>query len=95
MKIKLNDEILYEIADWELKVLANDLHADLLISDIKRRLIYIITHKIDQCWNRFEKQWMEVLRNDPSVKSIPKSKKEFVEAILKRDDYKDRKDRGD
>jgi hypothetical protein len=58
---------------------------------MKRRLEWVLRHKAEQCYIRFEKEWLEKLRNDPSVDSIPKSKEAFVALVKSRPDYKDRK----
>lgn len=91
MLVKLDDEILFEIDDTMIKLLAHDLLDP--ISEIKRRLQYIIDHKCDQCYERLEKEYLDVLRQDDSVKSIPKSKKDFVDLVVLRQDYKNRRQR--
>lgn len=88
MQVKLDDEVLYEITESQLQLLAHDLVDP--ISEIKRRLNYIVEHKCDQCYERLEKEWLPILRDDPNVSSIPKSKVDFIAAVVSRPDYKNR-----
>jgi hypothetical protein len=90
MKIQVDDELLFELAQWELDIIANDINASDLDADLKRRLEWVLRHKIDQCFDRLEKEWMPKLRADPSVKSIPIDKQAFAEMIFARPDYQDR-----
>jgi hypothetical protein len=90
MKISVNDQEVYTLAEWEKDVIKNDIHADDFDADMKRRLEWVLRHKAEQCYIRFEKEWLEKLRNDPSVDSIPKSKEAFVALVKSRQDYKDR-----
>ena len=93
MKISVNDQEVFALAEWEKDVIKNDIHADDFDTDMKRRLEWVLRHKAEQCYIRFEKEWLEKLRADPSVESIPKSKEAFVALVKSRSDYKDRKAR--
>jgi hypothetical protein len=91
MQVKLDDEVLYEIDDHMLKVLAHDLIDP--IAEIKRRLEWVIKHKCEQCEKRIEEEAIAVLQADPSVEAIPKNKKNLVEMAMKRPEYKNRAQR--
>lgn len=93
MKIKVDEQEIFELAQWEKDVIKNDIHADEFDADMKRRLEWVLKHKVEQCYIRFEKEWLEKLRNDPTVISIPKSKEAFVNLVKSRPDYKDKKSR--
>jgi len=90
MKVQINGEQIFELAEWEKNVIKNDIHADDFEADMKRRLEWVLKHKVDQCYERFEKEWLEKLRADPSVESIPKSKEAFVALVKSRPEYKDK-----
>jgi len=90
MKIKVNEEQIFELAEWEKDVIKNDIPADIFDQDMKRRLEWVLKHKVERCYERFEKEWLEKLRNDPDVEAIPKSKEAFVALVKSRPDYKDR-----
>jgi hypothetical protein len=91
MQVKLDDEVLYEIDDHMLKLLAHDLLDP--IAEIKRRLEWVIKHKCEQCEKRIEEEVITELINDPSYEWIPKDKKKLVEMFMKRADYKNRAQR--
>lgn len=91
MKVKLNDEVIFEIDETMMKILSYDL--DDPVSEIKRRLQYIIEHKCDQSFSRMEKDYMGDLRSDPSTTSIPKDKGALVDAIMSLATYNDKKKR--
>jgi len=90
MKVSVNDQEVFTLAEWEKDVIKNDIHADDFDADMKRRLEWVLKHKAEQCYIRFEKEWLEKLRADPAVQSIPKSKEAFVALVKSRADYKDR-----
>lgn len=91
MKVKLNDEVVFEIDPTMMKILSYDLEDP--VSEIKRRLQYIIEHKCEISFNRMQLQYMEDLKNDPSIQSIPKSKADLVDAIMSLATYNDKKKR--
>jgi hypothetical protein len=90
MKISVNDQEIFTLAEWEKNVIKNDINANDFDADMKRRLEWALKHKAEWCYIRFEKEWLEKLRADPAVQSIPKSKEAFVAMVLARHDYKDR-----
>jgi len=90
MKIKVDDQEVFQLEEWEKAVIKNDIPTEEFDADMKRRLEWVLKHKAEQCYKRFEQEWIEKLRNDGSVKSIPTDKKSFVELVVARPDYKDR-----
>jgi hypothetical protein len=87
MKVLVDDEEVFKLEEWEKKVICNDIPKHILEEDCKRRLEWVLKHKAEQCYNRFEKEWMEKLRKDPTIVSIPTDKKAFVEMVCCRPDY--------
>lgn len=90
MKINVNEEEILDFPAWKEKVIKNDIPSELFEEDMNRRLRYVIEHKFEQCFNRLEKEWMEKLREDPLVTTVPTDKQELAEMIFARADYKDR-----
>ncbi len=88
MQVKLDDEIIFEIDDLMIKLLANDLLDP--ISEIKRRLQYIIEHKCDRCYERMHQEWTKKFSEDPNITSIPSKKRDFVNAVVSHPKYKNR-----
>jgi len=93
MVIKLDDVVVFELAQWEQDVIKNEINSDVFVEDVKRRLEWVLRHKVDECFKRFEAEWLQKLRDDPEVQSIPATKQGLVEAVLARPDYQDRKAR--
>ena len=91
MKISVNDQEVYTLAEWEKDVIKNDINAADFDADMKRRLEWVLRHNAEQCYLRFEKEWMDKLRADPAVQSVPTDKAAFVALVMSRPDYKDRK----
>lgn len=89
MKIFVDEKLLFELTETQKKVLKNDIKADLLEEDIKRRLFYIINHKYDQCFKRLKAEWEPKLAK-AGVASIPVDKDKFAELVFKQPEYKDR-----
>lgn len=89
-EVKVNNQTIFSLAQWEMDVICNDINVADLETDLKRRLEWVLRHKAEQCYAHLEKEWMEKLRTDPAVQSIPKSKEAFVALVRARSDYKDR-----
>ena len=90
MKIKLDDEEIYKLEEWEKKLFLHDIPRESWEEDIKRRLEWVLRHKCQQCYKRMVEEWLPILQADPEVKSIPADKQALVEMIIARPDYKDR-----
>ena len=92
MKIQVNDEFLLELTETQKKVICNDIHADELDSDLKRRLQYILMHKYEQCFKRLKAEWEPKLK-DAGVKAFPSDEEEFAKLVFAMPGYKCRKQR--
>ena len=93
MQIKVDDQKVFQLEEWEKKVIKNDIPEEIFEEDMARRLEWSLKHKAEQCFKRFEQEWLEKLRKDPSVTSIPTDKAAFVEMVMARPDYKNRSKR--
>lgn len=91
MKISVNDQELYTLTLIQKQVIANDIHADELDEDLKRRVHWILSHKYEQCMKRLRDEWMPKLKG--RVQSVPTSDDAFAELVFSQPDYKDRKAR--
>ena len=48
--------------------------------------------KINNCWKRFRNKWTQILMDDSSyTDAIPSNQTDFVNLVLARSDYKNRK----
>lgn len=98
MKVKLDDEVLFEIDERMVKLLAHDLLDPM--GEIKRRLQWVIEHKCERCFERIKQEWTDNT-SGPSkleqtgVTSIPVRKTDLVDLIFSLPEYKNRQARKD
>jgi len=93
MKIQVDGKQVLELQEWQKNVIKNEIHDDAFQEDMERRVRWILEHKFEMCWERFQKEWLEKLRADPSIQSIPAGKKEFTELVMSHSEYKSRSQR--
>lgn len=97
MKIKLDEEVIFEIDERMMKLLAHDLLEP--IEEIKRRLRWVIEHKCDQSFERIKKEWLsddgsgQTKAGKSGLEMIPTSKTAFVDSIFGLKSYKNRVER--
>ena len=99
MKIKCNDEVVFEISENMRKVICNDIIEDEFEQDMKRRARYIIEHKFQRCYARLVDEWCKdhdgsgckLAKN--GVKAIPTNPEELAVLIMAQPNYKCRKTR--
>ena len=73
------------LSTTEEKILKNDL------LDVQEWVSGAIDGKINNCWKRFQKEWINKLMVDELyVDKIPSNKDDFVELVTARSDYKNR-----
>lgn len=87
MKIKIDNKILKELSDTDVKVLSNDL------LDIGDWILKAIEGKVNKCKKRFIQEWYPRLMKDPNVDNIPANEEDFIELVISRPNYKNRKQR--
>tara|TARA_X000001382_G_scaffold5615_1_gene4676 strand:- start:66 stop:359 length:294 start_codon:yes stop_codon:yes gene_type:complete len=84
------------LTETQQKILSNDLYNDTDNEGIDAWLQAAMDGKINNCWKRFRNHWTQVLMDDSSfTDSIPSDQTAFVNLILARSDYKNRKKRDD
>lgn len=94
MKVKLDDEVLYEIDDRMINLIGHDV-AD-PIDHIKHLLLYFVQHKCDRCFERLSHEWTAQDANGESklslagVQSVPTNKRGFVDLVQSLPSYKNR-----
>lgn len=89
MKIKINEEEIFELTPVRKKVICNDIDENIVDEDLKRRVKYIVEHKYEQCMKRLKDEWEPKLKAS-GVKSIPLDDDELAELIFSQKDYKNR-----
>ncbi len=93
MKVKINDEDLFELQDYQKSVICNDIPYDIFEADMKRRLEYIIMHKYEQCLMRLKEEWNPKLSQ--RLDSLPTQDQDYVKLVMSQPDYMCRKTRDD
>tara|TARA_R110000782_G_scaffold69982_1_gene140661 strand:- start:1 stop:288 length:288 start_codon:yes stop_codon:yes gene_type:complete len=82
------------LTDLQQTILKNDLYSDTNNSGIDSWIQDMVDGKIANCWKRMQREWTTKLMNDETfTDSIPSNQEAFVNLILARADYKNRKDR--
>ena len=90
MQITVDGQDLYEITENEMDVLKYMLPSATLDADCKRRLEWVLRHKVEKCYVNLKNDWMPILQADPSVTQVPLDNKAFFDMVKVRPDYKDR-----
>lgn len=91
MKIKVNNEDLFELSEVQKKVICNDVHEDEFEADMKRRLQYILMHKYERCFERLKNEWDKKLQG--RLESVPTNPEAYASLVFAQSDYKCRKQR--
>lgn len=89
MKISVNDQELFTLTETQKQVIANDIPSNILDSDLKRRLQYILMHKYERCFARLKQEWDQKLR-DNGVQMIPTDPDAYAQLVFNQPNYKDR-----
>lgn len=89
MKVKVDNQDLFELSEVQKKVICNDIHEDEFEADMKRRLQYILMHKYERCFERLKKEWEPKLQG--RCESVPTNPDKFAELVFSQPDYKCRK----
>ena len=89
MKVKVDNQDLFELTDIQKKVIKNDIASEIFEEDMKRRLFYIINHKYNRCFERLKKEWEPKLAAK-GVESIPTDKDAFAQLVFSQPEYEDR-----
>ena len=90
MKIDVDGRELLEVTQDDIEILEYVIVSEFLEDDLKRRIKWIIEHKIERCYERFKNEWIPQLEDDPSVRTIPLNVKALFNMVKVRPDYKDR-----
>ncbi len=84
------------ITDTQQTILSNDLYNDTDNAGIDTWIDEALTGKINSCWKRMHREWSDKLTNDESFTDpIPSNQSDFVDLVVARPDYKNRKARDD
>ena len=92
MKIFVDNDQVFELNETKKKVIKNDIHENIFVDDMKRRVRWILEHKYENCFKRLKQEWEPKLAAK-GLKSIPTDADEFAELVFSQTDYKNRSQR--
>ena len=84
------------LTDDQQKILSNDLYNDTDNKGLDAWIAAAVTGKINNCWQRMQREWTTKLMEDESfTDAIPSNQADFIALVTARSDYKTRKQRDD
>lgn len=92
MKVKYNEKEILSLNETKRKVLLNDLPEEGFDADIERRLVWVLTHKHEQCMKRLRDEWLPKLKAN-GVQEAPLDDDAFAELVFRQPNYKNRSQR--
>ncbi len=92
MKISVDGQDLFELSEIQKKVICNDIHEEIFDEDMKRRLLYILMDKYENCFKRLKAEW-DVKLAEAGLKSLPIDKDEYASLVFEQKSYQCRKTR--
>lgn len=90
MKISVNDQELFSLNDTQMGIFAYQIPGDILEEDLKRRLKWILTHKMDEIMKDMKAEWITKLQVN-GIKMIPIDNEEFAKLVFSQPNYTPRK----
>ena len=80
------------LTETQQKILSNDLYNGSDNAGIDSWIQDAVNGKVNNCWKRFRNEWVQKLMDDSSfTDTIPSDQTNFVNFVLARSDYKNRK----
>ena len=80
------------LTDTQQKILSNDLYNAADNAGLDKGIQNAVDGKVNSCWKRFRNKWTQILMDDSSyTDAIPSNQTDFVNLVLARSDYKNRK----
>jgi len=92
MKIKLDGIDLVQLNETKQKVIKNEIKEEKFKDDVKRRIVYSVMHKYEQCFKRLKEEWDPKLAKT-GLKAIPTDPDAYAELVFSQPTYKNRSDK--
>jgi hypothetical protein len=92
MKVQVDGETVLELSELQKQVIKHEISDDIFVSDMKRRVAWILTHKYDEVHKSLRNEWESKLAAN-GVKSLPIDREEFAQLVFSQTNYKNRKQR--
>lgn len=88
MKISVNNQDLFMLSEFQKKVIKDEIGSEDLDLDLKRRLIWVLTHKYEMCFTNLKAKWDRKLM-ERGIKMIPINPEEYANLVFSQPDYQD------
>lgn len=85
MKIKIDDEVIYECNESTLKVLHSYINSDICSSIIKETIVWAVSSYFDSHKEKLKDEWIPILFK--RVSHIPTNEVELLDLIRSQPDY--------
>jgi len=92
MKISVDNKEVFALNDTKKKVMKHVLYEEIFVSDMERRVRYIIETKYKACMERLKAEWIPKLKEN-KVSSVPLDDDALAELIFSQPGYKNRSQR--
>lgn len=92
MKIKVDENVVLELSETQIKCIQNDIPTTIFSQDMSRRVSYVMKQKYWNCLKRLKNEWIPKLK-ESGLSSIPLDDDEFCNLVFSQPDYKDREAR--
>jgi hypothetical protein len=76
-----------DLNETDINLLRSEIKDDVLYEDIKRRLEWVIKHKIDVIEQDLKKYWLDKFMKDPNYASIPADRTAFFAMVFAHPDF--------
>jgi len=76
------------LSDTDINILRSEIKDEVLYEDLKRRLEWVLKHKIDVTEQDLKKYWVQKFMDDPFVSSLPADRTQFFELVFNHPDFK-------
>jgi len=90
MQIKVNGKQVLELSEIQKKIIKNDIDEDEFEADMERRVGWVLTHKLEQCYNRLKSEWEPKLIAAGAT-SLPVNPEAFAQLVFAHPEYKSKK----
>lgn len=77
-----------ELTQTDINILRAELKDTVLYEDIRRRLEWVLKHKIDVLEQDLKTLWVKKFMEDPFVQSIPADRVEFFKIVFAHPEFK-------
>lgn len=87
MQFKVDDEVVYELSDDQIKILQSNISADVFEEDMRRRVRWVIENKLKNVTKELNDQWLPKLAETNEM--LPSDPEQLSKLVLEHPDYKD------